>query len=63
MARYACENGILAAASKKLGHRLRSSTVYSIKAAYLEEIKALRLMGKETSLDALPIKKQGRPLY
>ena len=62
--RYACENGTSTAAlhfSKKLGQRVRSGIVHSIKAAYLEEIKKLRLMGKETSLDTLPLKKQGRP--
>ena len=57
-ARYACENGTSTAAlhfSKKLGQHVRSSTVPSIKAAYLEEIKKLRLMGKETSLNILPV--------
>ena len=33
-----------------------------MKANYLEEVKKLRLMGKETSLDKLPVKKQGRRL-
>ena len=59
-----CEHGILAASfhfSKKLGHRVRSSTVHSTKANYLEEIKKLRLMGKEANLNKLPVKKQGRP--
>ena len=63
MARYACQNGILAAVlhfSKRVGHCVRNSTVHSIKAAYLEKIKKLRMMGEETYLDALPIKK-GRP--
>ena len=64
MARYACQNGISVAAlhfSKRLGHCVRNSTVHSIKAAYLVEIKKLRIMGEETCLDALPVKKQGRP--
>ena len=64
IARYACENGISAASlhfSRKLGHPVTSSTVHSIKTNYLEEIKKLKLMGKETSLDKLPVKKQGRP--
>ena len=64
IAQCACENGISAASlhfSRKLGHRVRSSTVHSIKTNYLEEIKKLRLIGKETSLDKLPVKKQGRP--
>ena len=63
MARYACQNGISAAALhflKRLGHCVRNSTVHSIKAAYLEKIKKLRMMGEEAYLDALPVKK-GRP--
>ena len=35
--------------------------MHSIKAAYLEEIKKQRMMGEETCLDALPVKKQSRP--
>ena len=64
IARYACHHGVTAAAvhfSRKLGHRIRESTVHSIKKAYLDEIKKLRARGDE-GLDSLPHRKQGRPL-
>ena len=44
IARYACHHGVTAAVvhfSRKLGHRVRESTVHSIKKAYFDEIKKL----------------------
>ena len=64
IARYACHHGVTAAAVRflrKLGHRIRESTVHSIKKAYLDEIKKLRARGEE-GLDSLPHRKQGKPL-
>jgi len=65
MARYACHHGVRSAAlhyTRKLKRQIRSSTIDSIKLAYLEEIKKLRKTGKDTGLDKLPLKKQGRPV-
>jgi len=61
--RYACHHGVTAAAhyySRKLKQQIRSSKIHSIKIAYLDEIKKLRVTGKVSGLDKLPLNKQGR---
>ena len=47
--------------SKKMG-RIRKSTVKSIKADYLQEMKRKRSIGDVNDIEILPVKKRGRPV-
>ena len=63
--KYACQHGITAAAiyfSKKLENEVCTSTVQSIKKAYLEGVREKRLALDEGDVTSLPSKKRGRPI-
>ena len=63
--RYACRNGIAAAArhfSRKLGHPVPTSTVQSILKAFKEEREKKRAEEDDEDVRVLPKKKCGRPL-
>lgn len=65
IARYASLHGLSATAthfSRKLGQRVRTSTIHCMKLAYQDEIRKNRASGSSELLDALPHKKQGRPV-
>ena len=62
--KYACQNGTTAAAkhySHKLGTKISSTTVQSMKKQYLEERKKKRTED-DHDVSSLPLKKRGRPL-
>ena len=63
--KYACENGIAAAAryfSKKLDGKLSVSTVQYIKKAYIISLRENRASQSDVELTVLPVLKRGRPL-
>ena len=63
--RYACLHGTTAAArhfTRKLGHCLNASTVYSIKKVFKEERAKKRTERDDEDVKVLPLKKRGRPL-
>ena len=62
--RYACQHGIVAAASfysKKL-KTVSNTTVHSIKKAYLEEMRGKQRDENDNDVVILPWKKGGRPV-